>query len=117
MQLRIPLGRSSESQQDIPATTSQTIPTLPPNDEPCMPTTNNVSVVEIPETENLEVLIPTIDQMPQDMVDSIITSLRADPDLHKLMDDVENGITYEDEDIDIDLEIASDLLEKELIAW
>ena len=144
MQLRIPLISSRESQQNIPPPHPEaSIPTTNElstveNPEPSVPTTSELSTVEIPEVENpepgipninqmspieiheaqnLEALTPTIDAIPQDIVDSIISSLRADPDLNQMMNEIESEIIYEDQDIDIDVEIASDLLEKELTFW
>ena len=46
-------------------------------------------------------------------IDDMIKDLRADPGLAALMDDVEEQVAN-DSDIDIDLEIQDDLLEKEL---
>ena len=97
MQLKIPLNSFSQSQPSIPTTTG------------------------LPQGENLQSIIPTvdeimptIDEIPQDFVEAILKDLRADPDLNRLMNDVE---TYVDQDMDINVEIESDMLEKELVFW
>ena len=128
MQLNIPLVSMPVSQQNIPSadpepslSTENELSTVQ-NSQPTVPTTSEPSTHQIPEFENPQVGIPAISQMtpleiPEDMIESIMTSLRGDPDLNRLMDEVESEITYQDEDIDIDIEIANDLLEKELTFW
>ena len=63
---------------------------------------------------NLNTLVP---ELPPQMVEEIIKDLRADPDLACIMNDVEDQIVHEEaDDLDIDINIPDDLLEKEL-AW
>ena len=109
MQLKIPLNSSSQSQPSIPTTIE-----FPPGENPqanIPALAENTPVDEItPVDENM----PMIEELPQDIVESIVKDLRADPNLNRLMNDVE---TYIDEDMDINLEIESDMLEKELVFW
>ena len=143
MQLNIPLVSMPVSHQNIPSanpepslptenelsTVQNSQPTVPTTSEPSthqipefenpqvgIPAISQMTPVEIPEAQNIDVLTLTIDEIPGDMIESITTSLRRDPDLNRLMNEVESEITYQDEDIDIgiDVEIGSDLLEKEL---
>ena len=66
---------------------------------------------------NINTILPDIDmndlvpEIPQHIVDSIIQDLRADPDLEAIMTEVEDLV---DPDIDVDIEIQDDILEKEL---
>ena len=63
---------------------------------------------------------PTLlDPIPPEVVQKVIDELRLDPFLGQLMDEVEQEINQTEQDLmlDIDLEIADDLLEKELAYW
>ena len=63
---------------------------------------------------NLNTLVP---ELPPQMVEEIIKDLRADPDLACIMNDAEDQMVHEEaDDLDIDINIPDDLLEKEL-AW
>ena len=82
----------------------------------------NNTLPEAKETnvEKIDAIFPDIDmndlvsEIPPQLVDSIIQDLRADPNLTALMDDVEDLV---DSDIDVDIEIPEDMLEKELQQW
>ena len=59
-------------------------------------------------------LQPTLDEeIPEEVYNKIISELRLDPDLSKLMDDIEQDIGEQD----IDLPIEEDRLELELQNW
>ena len=63
---------------------------------------------------NLNTLVPELS--PQ-LIEEIIKDLRADPDMACIMNDVEDQMVHEEaDDLDIDINIPDDLLEKEL-AW
>ena len=70
--------------------------------------------------EKIDAIFPDIDmntivsEIPPQFVDDIIQDLRADPNLASLMDDVEKQIDNADSEIDVDIEIPDDLLEREL---
>ena len=70
--------------------------------------------------EKIDTIFPDIDmntivsEIPPQFVDDIIQDLRADPNLASLMHDMEKQIDNADSDIDVDIEIPDDLLEREL---
>ena len=73
--------------------------------------------------ETIDTIFPDIDmndlvsEIPQQFIDNIIQDLRADPDLRKLMDEVEDQVNKEtkEKDPDIDIEFENDdRLENEL---
>ena len=75
---------------------------------------------EMTSVEKIDAIFPDIDmntivsELPPQFVDGIIQDLRADPNLTSLMDDMEKQIDNADSDIDVDIEIPDDLLEREL---
>ena len=78
---------------------------------------------EVNETVHVDDIFPDINlntlvqELPPQMIEYIIKDLRADPDLASLMDDVEGQMVHEEaDDLDIDISIPDDLLEKKL-AW
>ena len=80
------------------------------------------TIDEIPENkEAVDAIFPTIaaatliDELPPDLIQNIINELRADPDLQSTMNEIEDQINdLSEKDLDIDIDIADDLLEKEL---
>ena len=83
------------------------------------------TIDEIPENkEAVDAIFPTIaaatlvDELPPDLIQKIIDDLRADPDLQNIMNETEDQINdLSEKDLDIDIDIADDLLEKELSYW
>ena len=78
---------------------------------------------EVNETMYVDDIFPDIDlntlvpELPPQLVEEIIKDLRADPDVACIMNDVEDQMVHEEaDDLDIDIDILDDLLEKEL-AW
>ena len=56
-----------------------------------------------------------VQELPADLIQQIIDELRADPELTTIMDNIEDQVLYETEDLDIDIDIVDNLLEKELL--
>ena len=56
-----------------------------------------------------------VQELPADLIQQIIDELRADPKLATIMDNIEDQVLYETEDLDIDIDIVDNLLEKELL--
>ena len=56
-----------------------------------------------------------VPELPADLIQQIIDELRADPELATIMDNIEDQVLYETEDLDIDIDIVDNLLEKELL--
>ena len=63
-----------------------------------------------------------VQELPAELIQQIINDLRADPELASLMNDIEDQVMYEEpvkdlfsDDLDIDIDIPDNLLEKELL--
>ena len=98
---------------DIPLIATQTVVEVP-----------SVAAVEIVEECPLPADLETIegileDELPAGVMENIIKELKADPQLNKIMQEIEDLVykeSEEDEDIDIDFE-TDDRLENELRLW
>ena len=101
---------------DIPLVVTQTVVEVP-----SVAAQTAVEIVEestLPaDLENIEGILEG--ELPAGVMENIIKELKADPQLNKIMQEIE-GLVYkeseEDEDIDIDFEI-DDRLENELRLW
>ena len=106
MKLEIPLTKPKEAKEKASV---EKIDTIFPNID------MNTIVSELPPPIFPDIDMNTIvSELPPQFVDGIIQDLRADPNLASLMDDVEKQIDNADSDIDVDIEIPDDLLEREL---
>ena len=86
---------------------------------------------EMANKEAVDSIFPHIDaatlvqELPNELLEQIISELRADPGLSTLMDGIEDSVMHEepveavfyddDYDLDIDIDIQDNLLEKELL--
>ena len=102
------VASSTEQAETLPKTMQLHIPLMSPNEI-------STTVLE----ESLRATLPdeiqsTLDEeIPEEIYNKILAELRLDPDLAKLMDDIEHDIDEED----LDLPIEEDRLESELQNW
>ena len=99
---------STEQAETLPKTMQLRIPLMSPEEI-------STTVLEKNLLGTLsDELQPTLDEeIPEEIYNKIISELRLDPDLSKLMDDMEQDIDEQD----IDLPIEEDRLELELQNW
>ena len=126
MCLEIPLASASTIVEECPLPTNfETIEEcpLPANletIEDCPLPANLETIEECPLPEDLESIEDMMkDELPEDLIENIIKELKADPNIAKIMEEIE-ALVYKEsnpyDDIDIDFE-TDDRLENELIAW
>ena len=116
MQLRIPLIKPDVFTQTINHITEETIEENPPQ-----PTLNE----EIPEENPLQTaydevlaeptqLHPTLnEEIPEEIIQKILDELRQDPELHDVLDEIEQQVELEQLDMNVDIP-DDDRLEQEL---
>ena len=125
MQLRIPLLKPAVFTQTIKIVTEEILEENPPqsayNEVLSEPTLNE----EIPEENPLQTaynevlseptqLHPTInDEIPEEIIQKILDELRQDPELHNVMDELEQQVEVEQLDMSIDIS-DDERLEQEL---
>ena len=108
----IPTKKAGETviQDDI--ATAETLPDIATTETlPDIATTETLPDIAIDNI--LQDIMPTLEQeLPKGLIEQIINELRADPEIAKLMNDIEDNV---DEDLDIDIDFENNLLEKELL--
>ena len=137
MVLKIPLITQDEMSDET--TNKEAADSIFPHDETPDETTNKEAADsifphdetpdEMANKETVDSIFPHIDvatlvqELPNELLEQIISELRADPDLSTLMDGIEDSVEHEerveavfyDDDLDIDIDIVDNLLEKELL--
>ena len=102
---------------DIPLMPMQTVECTPMTQTVECPQTTPTQTVECPPLEDVEGPLLE-DELPSGMLENIIKELREDPEMSKIMKEIEDMVhdTAEDEDIDIEVEVDN-RLEYELMLW
>ena len=103
---------TTETLPDI--ATTETLPDITTTETlPDIATTETLPDIAIDNI--LQDIMPTLEQeLPEGLIEQIINELRADPEIAKLMNDIEDNV---DEDLDIDIDFENNLLEKELLYY
>ena len=106
MVLQIPLIPTKKAGETVIQDDIATAETLPD-----IATTETLPDIAIDNI--LQDIRPTLEQeLPEGLIEQIVNELRADPEIAKLMNDIEDNV---DEDLDIDIDFENNLLEKELL--
>ena len=113
MQLRIPLIKPAVFTQTISHVMEETIEQNPPqpirNEENPLQTAYNEVLADPPQLQ------PTLsEEIPDEIIKKILDELHQDPELHNILDEVEQQIEVEQLDMDVDIADIDDRLEQEL---
>ena len=111
MQLKIPLMKPAVFTQTISHITEETIEENPPQ-----PTLNEENPLQTAYDEVLAEpeLHPSLnEEIPEEIIEKILTELRQDPELHDVMEEIEQQVEVEQLDMDVDIS-DDERLEQEL---